>query len=187
MIRKPRASSVQSNESAYSKKLKDPRWQKKRLQILERDNWKCRHCYDAESTLHVHHLLYAPNAEPWDYDPMFLLTLCETCHQSETDNRRYRDSVLTGLLAVAGISADEVRIMNKCLVRIYESVRTVDERPAMEGFTFGADPRNWIIESLIRLMHETEKAFGAVPTEYLESKWDCDCRLGDYDYDEDNQ
>ena len=25
----------------YKQKLKDPRWQKKRLKVLERDDWKC--------------------------------------------------------------------------------------------------------------------------------------------------
>ena len=28
----------------YTEKLKDPRWQKKRLEILERDNWECQDC-----------------------------------------------------------------------------------------------------------------------------------------------
>ena len=30
----------------YSEKLKDPRWQKKRLEILERDNFRCQYCGD---------------------------------------------------------------------------------------------------------------------------------------------
>jgi hypothetical protein len=50
----------------YSQKLKDPRWQKKRLEILERDGWKCMACGDKEKTLHVHHIFYLPGKEPWD-------------------------------------------------------------------------------------------------------------------------
>jgi len=42
----------------YSEKLKDPRWQKKRLKVLERDNWECKQCGEKEETLHIHHLLY---------------------------------------------------------------------------------------------------------------------------------
>lgn len=32
--------------SEYKEKLKDPRWQKKRLQIFERDDWCCQKCGD---------------------------------------------------------------------------------------------------------------------------------------------
>ena len=37
----------------YLEKLKDPRWQKKRLEILERDGWKCMACGEKEKTLRV--------------------------------------------------------------------------------------------------------------------------------------
>lgn len=69
----------------YANKLKDPRWQKKRLQILERDEWSCVICGDKESTLHVHHLFYTRNKEPWDIDDRSLVTLCDECHQREHD------------------------------------------------------------------------------------------------------
>jgi len=39
----------------YADKLKDPRWQKKRLKIMERANWECESCGDSEKTLHIHH------------------------------------------------------------------------------------------------------------------------------------
>lgn len=68
----------------YLKKLKDPRWQKKRLEILQRDDWTCQICLDKESTLHVHHRDYIKNTDPWNYPDKFLCTLCETCHESET-------------------------------------------------------------------------------------------------------
>lgn len=60
----------------YSEKLKDPRWQKKRLEIMERDIWACRLCGDTETELHVHHENY--NGEPWESDN--LITLCKYCH-----------------------------------------------------------------------------------------------------------
>jgi hypothetical protein len=66
----------------YSEKLKDPRWQKKRLEILERDGWKCRACGDTETTLHVHHIFYLPKKEPWEIPNGFLITFCEGCHKS---------------------------------------------------------------------------------------------------------
>ena len=68
-----------SNQS-YSEKLKDPRWQKKRLEILERDKWACRGCGDKTATLHVHHGYYERGKLPWEYDNWSLKTLCESCH-----------------------------------------------------------------------------------------------------------
>ena len=47
--------------STYQEKLKHPKWQKKRLEILQRDEFKCVHCLDGESTLHVHHNMYLGN------------------------------------------------------------------------------------------------------------------------------
>jgi hypothetical protein len=65
----------------YTDKLKDPRWQKKRLEIFSRDNFTCQCCNSTENTLVVHHFKYS--GEPWDIDSKHLLTLCEECHQGE--------------------------------------------------------------------------------------------------------
>ena len=67
---------------AYSDLLKDPRWQKKRLEIFQRDDFKCQGCGDRESTLNVHHQKYVGN--PWECPDEFLITLCEDCHNHET-------------------------------------------------------------------------------------------------------
>lgn len=63
----------------YAEKLKDPRWQKKRLEILERDGWACRDCGATTRQLQVHHVRYE-KGEPWDTPSEFLLTVCEPCH-----------------------------------------------------------------------------------------------------------
>lgn len=68
----------------YLEKLKDPRWQKKRLKILERDNWECKECYDTKSTLHVHHREYIEGRNPWNHPLKSLITLCENCHNITT-------------------------------------------------------------------------------------------------------
>src|SRR3990172_9947238 len=70
----------------YSEKLKDPRWQKKRLGILARDEWCCQQCFDGEDTLIVHHLYYERGMEPWDYPDEGLITLCESCHEQERED-----------------------------------------------------------------------------------------------------
>ena len=64
----------------YSEKLKDPRWQRKRLEILTRDDFACQDCRSKSETLHVHHSHYRKGAAPWDYENGHLITLCEGCH-----------------------------------------------------------------------------------------------------------
>lgn len=72
---------------SYSEKLKHPLWQQKRLLIFERDNWTClscnRNCLKHGLTMHVHHIKYLPNLEPWEYDNSHLVTYCELCHNTE--------------------------------------------------------------------------------------------------------
>lgn len=68
----------------YSGKLKDPRWQKKRLEILNRDDFTCWHCGSLKKTLHVHHYAYV--GDPWEADNELLITLCEDCHKKEEDS-----------------------------------------------------------------------------------------------------
>jgi hypothetical protein len=58
----------------------DPRWQKLRLKVMERDNWKCVSCKDDSSTLHVHHKRYV--GEIWESPIQDLQTLCDLCHLS---------------------------------------------------------------------------------------------------------
>ena len=67
--------------SAYGEKLKHPKWQKRRLEILERDGWKCTNCGNAEEELHVHHRNYTHGASPWEYSDDELTTLCHICHR----------------------------------------------------------------------------------------------------------
>lgn len=66
--------------SEYSEQFKDPRWQKFRLAILERDGFKCVFCDDDKNTLHAHHLYYISKRKPWEYPEGCVLTLCEDCH-----------------------------------------------------------------------------------------------------------
>ena len=66
--------------SSFSEQYKDPRWQKKRLRILELANWKCERCCRKEKELHVHHLYYESNKKPWEYPDAALVCLCDDCH-----------------------------------------------------------------------------------------------------------
>lgn len=69
--------------SAYAERLKDPRWQRRRLEILQRSDFSCEACEAKDKTLHVHHKLYRKGAMPWEYDNHELQALCEDCHQEE--------------------------------------------------------------------------------------------------------
>lgn len=69
----------------YGELLKDPRWQRMRLEILERDEFRCQTCGDNKNTLHVHHRRYLKGHKPWEYDASDLVTLCEGCHSIVTD------------------------------------------------------------------------------------------------------
>jgi hypothetical protein len=64
----------------YSEKLKDPRWQRKRLEVMERHEFTCQHCDSKSKTLNVHHVNYEKGKAPWDYDDENFVTLCDGCH-----------------------------------------------------------------------------------------------------------
>jgi len=80
----------------YQEQLKNPKWQKLRLKILERDNWTCQGCGEKEKTLHVHHKLYIQGLNPWDYKTTVLITLCDSCHKLEHDEecRKQRETLM---------------------------------------------------------------------------------------------
>ena len=71
----------------YAEKLKHPKWQKRRLEIINRDKWQCTQCGEKDKTLHVHHAWYEPRKMPWDYPDEALSTLCEQCHGSAEKQR----------------------------------------------------------------------------------------------------
>lgn len=64
----------------YIEKLKDPRWQQKRLRIMERDNFTCQCCRDSSTELQIHHLKYLNDNDPWDCPDEYLITYCRDCH-----------------------------------------------------------------------------------------------------------
>jgi hypothetical protein len=68
-----------STKEWYQEKLKDPRWQKVRLKVLERENWTCEMCKDKETEFQIHHESYHGN--PWDAPMEKLRAYCKHCHQ----------------------------------------------------------------------------------------------------------
>ena len=72
-------------KESYAEMLRSPLWQKKRLEIMQRDDFTCQHCGCKERELQVHHRVYHKGAKPWEYDDSELITLCDRCHEAETD------------------------------------------------------------------------------------------------------
>ena len=70
-------------KKTYSDKLKDPRWQKKRLEVLNLHGFKCEKCKCETKELHVHHRFYITGREVWQYDNDVLQVLCCDCHEKE--------------------------------------------------------------------------------------------------------
>src|SRR5262245_45622920 len=82
----------------YSDKLKDPRWQKKRLEILERDEFTCRDCGCTDKTLHVHHCHYE-KGDPWEAKNNVLLTICDNCHKVRGELEAHAKLMLAQIMA----------------------------------------------------------------------------------------
>lgn len=70
---------------SYFEKLQDPRWQRRKAEILQRDGYTCTECNDTTNTLHVHHRYYLKGADPWEYPDEALVSLCKDCHQKITE------------------------------------------------------------------------------------------------------
>ncbi len=78
----------------YAEQLKHPNWQRRRLEILQRAEFRCESCADADTTLHVHHKIYRKGSKAWEYSDSELEALCERCHEAETLLRRELDEAL---------------------------------------------------------------------------------------------
>jgi hypothetical protein len=141
----------------YQKKLLDPRWQKRRLGILQRDTWECQWCGDKKSTLHVHHLYYMQEQEPWDYPDDGLVTLCAECHEEETACRRDEEESLLLSLRKRRVFFTQIHNLAEALLHV--------RIPASDGFPNADIP----LMSAITWAMENEKMMTDIFLRWAES------------------
>jgi 5-methylcytosine-specific restriction endonuclease McrA len=97
-------------KSDFFAQYKSPLWQRKRLEIMERDNFKCCDCQSDDKTLNVHHKYYIYGKKPWEYADGILITLCEDCHKRwEYDKSIIND--FTRVLLAEGWSPSQLDTM----------------------------------------------------------------------------
>lgn len=95
--------------TSYAELLKDPRWQRKRLEVMERDNFTCRWCGADDKTLNIHHLHYIKGRKPWEYENDDLLTVCEGCHKDDKGLRGNAEAQLVEVLKMGGWSSEHLQ------------------------------------------------------------------------------
>jgi 5-methylcytosine-specific restriction endonuclease McrA len=97
------------NKAEYTGLLLNPRWQRRRLEIMKRDNFSCLLCQNPNDTLHVHHLDYIDGLKPWEYEDYFLITTCEECHKW-LHSLRGMPLHVVGLLIAAKLKLDRIKV-----------------------------------------------------------------------------
>ena len=72
----------------HKEQYEHPKWQKKRLEIFERDDYTCCDCKSKDNQLSVHHGYYELGLKMWEYDNDTLWTLCKGCHDKWGEIKR---------------------------------------------------------------------------------------------------
>lgn len=124
----------------YQQKLLDPRWQRKRLEAMEKVKFTCQMCGDTESTLHVHHKQYIKGREPWEYEVAQLCVLCKDCHASSHDG----EDRLSVVCSFADVDGPESRDSIADLVSGYMG------RPWSDDIT---DPELYVLGVLVEKIY----------------------------------
>lgn len=65
----------------YWEQLKDPRWQRKRPEVMNLSGFACEECGAKDKMLAVHHSYYEKGLSPWEYPAESLHCLCDDCHK----------------------------------------------------------------------------------------------------------
>lgn len=121
----------------YSQLLKDPRWQKKRLEVLSINDWMCISCGAKESELHIHHIRYRRGKKPWEYTPEELLVLCADCHEQLEKAKEDFESDLVAHACIAGNLISTYKTLSGYLCGDLEPMERPTDRKETEEFILG--------------------------------------------------
>lgn len=128
-------------KESYAEMLRNPLWQKKRLEIMQRDDFTCQHCGCKGRELQVHHRVYHKGAKPWEYDDSELITLCNQCHEVETEvkNQHYLEFLhICNLSRKIGLSELFIEQLFAAVVSSLESICANSYRELTQYMLFEA-------------------------------------------------
>jgi hypothetical protein len=152
------------NNLTYSEQLQHPMWQRKRLEIMQRDGFQCQCCLDSETTLNVHHKQYIKGRKVWDYTNDYLVTLCRTCHENHHEVDISIREILSSMPFQGPGSLNEAKALIAGWAASFLMLdvgRAFDENP--QGFAVGcaaqvlSDLTFGQLEKLILAMRDVEK------------------------------
>lgn len=127
----------------YHEQIKHPLWQKKRLEVLELNNFTCSECSNETEELNVHHPFYKRGAMIWDYEAIELQCLCKTCHAK---NHIIDEEIKKSL---SGLSSSQKMVVfgyiNSMIGPFYQ-----DDEDYMPGYVDGVRNNDRYISSLLR-------------------------------------
>lgn len=88
----------------YREQLLTEDWNRKRTEILLRDNFKCRTvgCKIQYEGVEVHHLEYFSHLMAWEYSNSLLVTLCHKHHSDHHQGIKLAEKALTATLRSKG-------------------------------------------------------------------------------------
>lgn len=122
--------------SEYWKLLQRPEWQRKRLEVFQRADFKCEECGATDNQLHAHHKIYRKGRDPWEYDLGELACPCDACHE------RWHMLKNTLMEALAALPMEEIsRLAGFAIYCIYRtgkfSCARISSEAALDGMSKG--------------------------------------------------
>lgn len=128
----------------YQQQIKDPRWQKKRLETFEASGFECQECGTKEEELHVHHPFYRRGAMIWEYEATELRVLCHKCHK----NAHALDEQLKN--GTSTLIADEKYQLLGYLDSISGLIPRMDDDCYLKGFLDGIKSNQGAVSYLLQ-------------------------------------
>lgn len=126
--------------SKWSAAYRDSRWQKLRLEVMDRDGWVCSSCEKGDGdgvTLNVHHAYYEAGKAPWEYDSDTLTTLCEDCHQKIHEKQKKLLASIMNAGAICGGTEDIIDVLRGFVDAHFKGPAFDNTTAYSEGFALG--------------------------------------------------